>query len=248
VNISKRITRIEGLYGHRGISLFESIYFWRPATDMIEACIFDLDGVIVDTAKYHFKAWSQLARSLDITFTEVDNEPMKGLSRKDSLDILLSHGEQAYTQEEKQEFLLIKNNTYLKLVKDMDESEVLPGVEELLALLKENNIKIALGSASKNARPILDKIGLTNRFDVIVDGNDVKRAKPDPEVFLKGASLLGCLPSSTIVWEDSAKGIDAALSGGFRSVGIGHVKYLNHAHIVIPSLRDIDMNFITDIL
>jgi len=127
---------------------------------MIEACIFDLDGVIVDTAKYHFKAWSQLACSLDITFTEVNNEPMKGLSRKDSLDILLSHGEQAYTQEEKQEFLLIKNNTYLKLVKDMDESEVLPGVEELLALLKENNIKIALGSASKNARPILDKIGV----------------------------------------------------------------------------------------
>ena len=214
---------------------------------MIEACIFDLDGVIVDTAKYHFEAWLVLARSLDIPFTEVDNEAMKGLSRKDSLDILLSLGSQTYTQGKKQELLSKKNSTYLKLVKDMDESEILPGVVRLLELLKENKIKIALGSASKNARPILDKIKLTDRFDVIVDGNDVKRAKPDPEVFLNGASLLNSPPSSTIVWEDSAKGIDAALAGGFITVGIGQAKYLSHAHTVITNLRDIDMNFMADL-
>jgi len=188
---------------------------------MIQACIFDLDGVIVDTAKYHFEAWLALAHSLEIPFTKVDNEAMKGLSRKASLDVLLSLGDQKYSLDQQQELLTRKNDIYLESVKE--------------------------GSASKNARPILDKIGLTDQFDFIVDGNDVKRAKPDPEVFLKGATLLRCLPPVTMVWEDSAKGIDAALAGGFITVGIGQAKYLNHAHEVISSLVDVDMNFILDL-
>ncbi len=214
---------------------------------MIQACIFDLDGVIVDTAKYHFEAWLALAHSLEIPFTKVDNEAMKGLSRKASLDVLLSLGDQKYSLDQQQELLTRKNDIYLESVKDMDGSAILPGVVELLNLLKKHDIKIALGSASKNARPILDKIGLTDQFDFIVDGNDVKRAKPDPEVFLKGATLLRCLPPVTMVWEDSAKGIDAALAGGFITVGIGQAKYLNHAHEVISSLVDVDMNFILDL-
>ena len=213
---------------------------------MIEACIFDLDGVVVDTAKYHFRAWSQLADYLDIPFTEEDNEVMKGLGRSDSLDMLLRLTDKSYTDDEKQEFLTRKNESYLSLVDDMDAAAILPGVISLLELLKEHGIKVALGSASKNARLILDKIGLTDRFDIIVDGNDVERPKPDPEVFLKGAAQLGALPENTIVWEDSAKGLDAALAGAFLTVGIGQAKYLDHAHQVVSDLLNIKINFVTD--
>jgi len=212
---------------------------------MIEACIFDLDGVIVDTAKYHFLAWQKLAQKLGITFTEVDNESMKGISRRASLDLLLSLGDETYGEHDIQKFLISKNVCYLELVEDMDDTEILPGVKELLLLLRKHNIKIALGSASKNARLILEKIGLTDYFDAIVDGNDVKNAKPDPEVFLTGAKLLDSPPARTIVWEDSAKGVDAALAGGFLAVGIGQAKYLNHAHKVVSHLEYIDMAFIS---
>ncbi len=214
---------------------------------MIKGCIFDLDGVIVDTAKYHFRAWKQLADYLDITFTEEDNEKMKGLSRVASLEILLKLGKQSYLEEQKEDFLKQKNQSYLELVADMDAAEILPGVLDLLAELRKYDMKIALGSASKNARLILDKISLLDEFDAIVDGNDVKRAKPDPEVFLTGATLLGIRPEAAIVWEDSAKGIDAALTGGFLTVGIGQAKYLNHAHKVVENLLDIDIDFIRDL-
>lgn len=213
----------------------------------IQGCIFDLDGVIVDTAKYHFMAWKELADNLGITFTEVDNERMKGISRRDSLEILLGLGDVHLSDGDKEKYLVSKNDSYLNFVADMDQSEILPGVRELLHLLKEQKIKVALGSASKNARLILEKVGLTSQFEAIVDGNDVSKAKPDPEVFLIGAELLATQADKTVVWEDSAKGIDAALSGGFKTVGIGSPDYLGHAHRVVKNLIGIDMDYIHEL-
>ncbi len=204
---------------------------------MTEACIFDLDGVIVDTAKYHFKAWQRLADLLEIPFTEEDNEKMKGISRVASLDRLIALGEKTYSNKDKEKFCLTKNVWYLEYVSDINQSEVLPGIIDFIAQLKKKSIKIALGSASKNARKILSLVELTEAFDIIVDGNDVINSKPDPEVFLKGAEALSSSPSRTIVFEDSAKGIDAAKAGGFRTVGIGQDIHLGHADIVVEDLR-----------
>lgn len=204
----------------------------------ITACIFDLDGVIVDTAKYHYQAWLKLAIKLGLPFNEEENEKMKGISRMDSLEMMLKLGDRAYSDIDKQKYCAAKNTWYLDLVSDMDKSEILPGIVEFIDHLKKENIKIALGSASKNARRILTLVELTESFDEIVDGNDVIMSKPDPEVFLKGAKLLGTKPNETIVFEDSAKGIDAAIAGAFRTVGIGVPAHLGHADIVIENLVD----------
>ncbi|MBQ0148787.1 MAG: HAD hydrolase-like protein, partial [Flavobacteriaceae bacterium] len=147
-----------------------------------KAFIFDLDGVIVDTAKYHFLAWQKLAESLGITFTHDDNEQLKGVSRVRSLEIILGLGNVEATQEQKEQWLVQKNKDYLQYIDKMDDSEILPGVMKVLEFLKANNQPIILGSASKNARPILEKVNILNYFDDIVDGNDVSNAKPDPEV------------------------------------------------------------------
>ena len=152
-----------------------------------KAFIFDLDGVIVDTAKYHFLAWQKLAKSLGINFTHEHNEQLKGVSRVRSLEIILGLGNVEATQEQKDEWLVQKNEDYLQYIDKMDDSEILPGVMNVLKFLKANNQPIILGSASKNARPILEKVNILNYFDDIVDGNDVSNAKPDPEVFLVGA-------------------------------------------------------------
>ncbi len=211
---------------------------------MIDAIIFDLDGVIVDTAKYHFRAWQRLAAHLDIHFTPEDNERMKGISRSDSLDKLLALGGKSYSERDKQKFCLIKNTWYLELTQNINPSGILPGIVAFLDHLESEGIKLALGSASKNARKILDAVKLTHRFDVIVDGNDVSKSKPDPEVFLKGAQALGIAPQHIIVVEDSAKGIDAAISGGFLTVGLGSEDHLSHADIVLPSLEHITLGFL----
>ncbi|MCL4115902.1 UNVERIFIED_CONTAM: hypothetical protein GTU68_053525 [Idotea baltica] len=213
---------------------------------MIKACIFDLDGVIVDTAKYHFKAWERLARHLEIPFTEEDNEKMKGISRMDSLEIILGLGTKQYSERDKQKFCMTKNTWYLESTQRMDANDILPGIVDFIAHLKENNIKIALGSASKNARLVLDIIGLKDAFEVIIDGNDVMNSKPDPEVFLKGATGLNVLPSEAIVIEDSAKGVDAAIAGGFHSIGIGIDEHLSHASMVLPSLENITISDISN--
>lgn len=202
----------------------------------ITACIFDLDGVIVDTAKYHYQAWHKLAIQLDIPFNEAENEKMKGISRMDSLEMMLALSDKTYSDIDKQKYCAAKNTWYLDLVTDMDQSEILPGIVDFIAHLKEEKIKIALGSASKNARKILNLVGLTDSFDDIVDGNDVVKSKPDPEVFLKGAALLKSKPAETIVFEDSAKGIDAAIAGSFRTVGIGQDVHLGHADMVVKNL------------
>jgi beta-phosphoglucomutase len=209
-----------------------------------KAFIFDLDGVIVDTAKYHYLAWRKIADQLGIKFTHEHNELLKGVSRVRSLDIILELGKVTASQEDKNKWLIQKNEDYLSYLVDMDASEILPGVLPILKYLKDQNQLIALGSASKNARPILEKTGTLAYFDAIVDGNDVSNVKPDPEVFLIAAQLLGVKPEDSIVFEDSVAGIQAANIGGMTSIGIGEASTLFEAKYIFPDFTHIHENFI----
>jgi beta-phosphoglucomutase len=213
-----------------------------------KAFIFDLDGVIVDTAKYHYLAWQKIATELNIDFTLEHNELLKGVSRVRSLDIILEIGKVTASQEDKNKWLFEKNEEYLSYLVDMDQSEILPGVIPMLKYLKDENQAIALGSASKNARPILEKTGIIHYFDVIVDGNDVSNAKPDPEVFLIAAKLLGAKPEDAIVFEDSVAGVQAANIGKMTSIGIGEEKTLNEAKYVFLDFTHIDISFIEGLI
>ncbi|MCF8321961.1 MAG: beta-phosphoglucomutase [Flavobacterium sp.] len=213
-----------------------------------KAFIFDLDGVIVDTAKYHFLAWRKIADQLGIEFTHEHNELLKGVSRVRSLDIILELGSFDASQEEKNKWLVQKNEDYLSYLVDMDESEILPGVMPILNFLKEKNQLIALGSASKNARPILEKTRILSFFDAIVDGNDVSNAKPDPEVFLMAAKLLNVKPENSIVFEDSVAGIQAANIGGMMSIGIGENSILHEAKYLFKDFTQINKSFIEDLI
>ena len=200
----------------------------------IEACIFDLDGVIVDTAKYHFIAWRALAEELGFTFTMEDNERLKGVSRMQSLDILLAIGGKQFPEEEKLAMAHRKNTLYVSYIEQMTPEEILPGVREFLDELRSKNIKIALGSASKNSPMILEQIQLWGMFDAVVDGNCITEAKPNPEVFLKGAEKLGVEPSHCVVFEDAIAGIEAARNAAMYCVGIGEPQTLGMADFVIP--------------
>lgn len=209
--------------------------------------IFDLDGVIVDTAKYHFSAWKKLADQLGINFTHQHNEQLKGVSRVRSLEIILGIGNKEVSEEVFEQLLEQKNNDYLGYIEKMDESEILVGVMEVLNFVKQNNHKIVLGSASKNARPILQKTGLLSYFDAIVDGNDVSKAKPDPEVFLMGAEKVNSKPENCVVFEDSVAGIQAANIAGMTSVGIGSKEILYEAKYVFSDFTQISNNFLKEI-
>ncbi|MNQ18294.1 Beta-phosphoglucomutase [compost metagenome] len=211
---------------------------------MTKAFIFDLDGVIVDTAKYHYLAWQKIASELGIEFTLEHNELLKGVSRVRSLDIILELGKVEASQEDKDKWLIQKNEDYLSYLVDMDESEILPGVVPVLKFLKEQGQPIALGSASKNARPILEKTGILHYFNAIVDGNDVSNAKPDPEVFLIAAKLLGTKPENSVVFEDSVAGIQAANIGKMVSVGIGEESVLHEAQYIFKDFTHIDLSFL----
>jgi beta-phosphoglucomutase len=209
-----------------------------------KAFIFDLDGVIVDTAKYHFFAWQKIAAELGIEFTPEHNEALKGVSRIRSLDLILELGKIKATEADKQRWLSQKNEDYLAYITTMDDSEILPGVLHALKYLKGKGQKIALGSASKNARPILKKVNLSEYFDAIVDGNDVTNAKPDPEVFIQAAQALGKAESESIVFEDSVAGIKAANIAGMVSVGIGDASVLNEAQYKFADFTQIDSVFL----
>ena len=213
-----------------------------------KAFIFDLDGVIVDTAKYHYLAWKKIANELGIEFTHEHNELLKGVSRVRSLDIILGLGNVDASQEQKDQWLVQKNEDYLTYLVDMDQSEILPGVMEVLEFLKANNQPIALGSASKNARPILEKTGILSYFDVIVDGNDVSNAKPDPEVFLQAAQKLGITNENSIVFEDSVAGIQAANIAAMKSIGIGAATILNEAKFNFKDFTFIDEAFLNSLI
>lgn len=207
----------------------------------IQACIFDLDGVIVDTARFHFVAWKRLADSLSIPFDVHDNEQLKGVSRMTSLEIILRKGNKTYTDAEKMKMASKKNTWYLELCETLTEEDILPGIVPFLDALHENQIRIGLGSASKNAVMILDKLKLTSRFQSVVDGNKIHEAKPDPQVFLKAAEDLQVKPENAVVVEDAEAGIEAALRGGFYAIGIGSRNILHRAHIVLESTAELSM-------
>jgi beta-phosphoglucomutase len=213
-----------------------------------KAFIFDLDGVIVDTAKYHFLAWQKLAQELGIEFTPEHNEELKGVSRVRSLDIILELGNIQASQEDKNKWLVQKNEEYLSYLVTMDQSEILPGVLPVLHYLKEQNQPIALGSASKNARPILEKTNIIHYFDAIVDGNDVTNAKPDPEVFVQAAKLLGISNENAIVFEDSVAGIQAANVAKMTSIGIGDATILHEAKYNFKDFTYLEISFLNALI
>ena len=205
--------------------------------------IFDLDGVIVDTAKYHYLAWRNLANELGFDFSENQNEQLKGVSRVRSLEILLDIGKIDLSEDQKQKLLTKKNKEYLEYVNRMTADEILPGINELLNFLDQKNIKYALGSASKNAPLILKKVGLFDRFTAIVDGNDVSKAKPDPEVFLIAAKKLKKDPVDCIVIEDALAGIQAANNAKMISVGIGDKNILKDADFTLNNTNELTIDF-----
>ena len=210
--------------------------------------IFDLDGVIVDTAKYHYLAWKNLADHLNFEFTETHNELLKGVSRVRSLEILLDIGKIQLPEQRKQEILISKNEEYLGYIMKMNADEILPGAEKLLNTLDALGINYVLGSASKNAELILKQVGLYQRFYGIVDGNAVSKAKPDPEVFLIGAKILNIPPKNCIVFEDAIAGIEAANIANMTSVGIGDKETLKEADFNFNSLTEIPEDFFSRFL
>ena len=210
--------------------------------------IFDLDGVIVDTAKYHYLAWKKLANELGFEFTEEQNEMFKGVSRKRCLEILLDLGNVDASQEQFDKWMVEKNEDYLSYIDKMDESEILPKVKKVLKYLKKKDQPIALGSASKNAQPILEKVGLLDDFQTIVDGNHVTKAKPDPEVFLIAANDLNMKPEDCIVFEDSVAGIQAANIANMISIGIGDKKVLHEADYIFKDFTEMKKKFIKELI
>ena len=202
----------------------------------MQAALFDLDGVIVDTAKFHYLAWRELANGLGFDLSEAQNEQLKGISRMESLDIILGFGGVTLEPAEKVRLATIKNARYVELIKEIDASEILRGAKEYLLALRARGVKIALGSASKNAEVILQNLGVRNLFDVVIDGNKISKSKPDPEVFLLGAKGVGVAPAACVVYEDAAAGIQAAKAGGMYAVGIGHAENLPGADVVVPGL------------
>lgn len=210
--------------------------------------IFDLDGVIVDTAKYHYFAWKQLAERIGISFSEADNEHLKGVSRIRSLELILEWGDKELSTQDFNRLLAVKNEDYLSYVNQMTEDEVLPDVPRVLAYLKTHKQPTALGSASKNARSILSRVKLLDQFDCIVDGTNVTKAKPDPEVFLQAAEILGLPPESCIVFEDSLAGIEAANTAGMVSIGIGSAEVLKEARYCFTNFTEISNNFLHQLI
>lgn len=206
------------------------------------AALFDLDGVLVDTARYHYIAWKELAAHLGFDFTEEQNERLKGVSRMASLDILLEIAglTDRFGLAEKEAMAAGKNSRYVALISGMDPTEILPGVLTLLKELRVRGVKIALGSASKNAPAILARVGLEPYFDALVDGNAVSQAKPDPEVFLLGARRLAIAPSDCVVFEDAEAGLQAAKAGGMFALGLGRANDLPSADAVYSNLVDFD--------
>ncbi|WP_298732465.1 beta-phosphoglucomutase [uncultured Chitinophaga sp.] len=204
---------------------------------MIQACIFDLDGVIVDTAVYHYLAWKRLANELGFDFTEAQNERLKGISRMRSLELILEWGGIRKTAAEQEVLATRKNEWYVEMISHMTPQEILPGAKAFLEAARNAGLKTALGSASKNSSAILERTKLLPLFDAIVDGNTVTASKPDPEVFLKGAAALGIAPADCVVFEDAIAGITAARAAGMKAVGIGQQETLTGADMVVPGLQ-----------
>lgn len=211
---------------------------------MIKGLIFDLDGVVVNTAVYHFQAWNRLANSLGFEFTEEDNERLKGVSRMESLNILLEIGGLTLPTKEKLRLASVKNEWYKEFINQMTASEILPGVTNFIDLVKSHGYQTALGTASRNAPLILERIGMQKTFDAIIDGNQVTKAKPDPEVFLKASAALNLEPSQCVVFEDAIAGLEAAHRAGMKCIGVGDQKTLTEADRVIPGFVNVNLSIL----
>lgn len=206
----------------------------------MQAFLFDLDGVIVDTAHFHYQAWRRLANEkLGFDISEEFNETLKGVSRTESLDRILAHGGVSIDDATKETYATLKNQWYVELVNHMTPDDILPGVESFLAQTRSAGIKIGLGSVSKNAKPILEHIGIIDAFDAIIDGTKIAKGKPDPEVFLKGAEELGVAPSQCVVFEDAVAGIESGQRAGMKTVGIGLIEVLTKADVVFTNLNNL---------
>lgn len=205
------------------------------------AVIFDLDGVIVSTDEYHYEAWKEISEQEDIPFNREINEKLRGVSRMESLDIILSNSTKSYSETEKLLLAERKNERYRERLNHLSAKDILPGVRELILNLKGREIKIAIGSSSKNTPFILEKIGLASSFDAIADGNAIKNSKPDPEVFLLAAERLGVRPEECIVMEDAEAGIEAAIAAGMKAVGIGAASICPNAHIGVEDLTKLNI-------
>lgn len=208
---------------------------------MIKAFLFDLDGVIVETAIFHYQAWRQMANDLGFDISEEFNEGLKGVSRMDSLDLILKHGGVELSEDKKLELAAKKNENYLSLVSQMTPEDILPGVQDFFKQIKQTDIKIGLGSVSKNAKMILERVGLLDDFDVIIDGTKILKGKPDPEVFLKGAAEFGFSPNECIVFEDAVAGVESGKRAGMKVVGIGKAEVLTKADIVLEGFVGIEL-------
>ncbi|GAB3714413.1 beta-phosphoglucomutase [Spirosoma flavus] len=205
----------------------------------IKAFLFDLDGVIVDTAIYHYQAWKRLANELGFDISEEFNERLKGVSRIESLDIILAHGGLILSDEKKAELAAQKNGWYLELVSRMTSDDILPGVANFFSQVRKAGLQTALGSVSKNAPLILERIGMTDAFDAIIDGSKISRGKPDPEVFIKGADELEVSHDECVVFEDAVAGVEAGKRAGMFVVGLGSPDVLTRADLVAPSLENL---------
>jgi beta-phosphoglucomutase len=200
---------------------------------VITACIFDLDGVIVDTAHYHFLAWKRLAKELGIELTEQHNERLKGISRMQSLEIILSLGGISLSAHEKEMMANRKNSWFVDFVERMSPEEIFPGVKQLIRELRSKGIKIGLASSSKNAKTVIQLLHIQHDFDTVVDGNMITHSKPHPEIFLLAAHKLGVEPVNCVVFEDAEAGVDAALAAGMKCVGVGSETQLGKADMVV---------------
>jgi beta-phosphoglucomutase len=210
----------------------------------IAAVLFDLDGVITDTAEQHYQAWQRMADEEGLPFDRTANEALRGISRRESLAIVL--GDAEYTDEQREEMMARKNGYYVESLAALSPADTLPGARELVAGCKERGIRIAVASSSRNARTVLDALEMTDEFDAIADGASVERAKPAPDLFLHAAGLLGVPPESCAVLEDAESGVDAALAAGMRAIGIGPPERVGHAHMRYDSVADVDLRAVLD--
>lgn len=205
---------------------------------MIKGFIFDLDGVITDTAEQHFEAWKKLADELGWIFDRKVNEKLRGVSRMASINIIKDHNKANVDEDTLFQLAEKKNNYYKEALKELSQDDFLPGAKELLIHLKREGFKVALGSSSKNAKTVLSQLQATPYFDAVADGNSTKRSKPEPDIFLFGAKALKLKPEECIVFEDAESGVDAAKKGGFHSVGIGPKGRVGHADVRFETMKE----------
>ncbi|WP_374932434.1 beta-phosphoglucomutase [Neobacillus driksii] len=213
----------------------------------ISAVIFDLDGVIVSTDEFHYQAWKQISDQEKIYFNREINERLRGVSRMESLEIILSHSDKNYSEKDKQLLAQRKNEVYCALLNKLSPNDILPGVIDLLLSLKAKDIKIAIGSSSKNTPFILEQIGLASSFDAIADGNSITNSKPAPEVFLLAAEKLGVAPEQCAVIEDAQAGIDAAIAARMKAVGVGTAVSCVHAHLKLKDLSNLNIDQLLEV-